>query len=48
MLRYKVEKKTETIEHFRTAISSTVKSLSNLENVSVSFGNQSTKTLRKI
>ena len=48
MLRYKVEKKTETIEHFRTAISSTVKSLSNLENVSVSFGNQSTKTEKNL
>ena len=39
----KVEKKTETLEHFKTAIGSTVKSLSNSENVEISFGNQNTK-----
>ncbi len=35
-----MEKKTEILENFKTAIGSTVKSLSNLENVEVSFGNQ--------
>jgi len=35
-----VEKKTEILENFKTAIGSTVKSLSNSENVEVSFGNQ--------
>ena len=37
-----MEKKSEILENFKTAISSTVKSLSNLENVEVSFGNQNT------
>ena len=36
----KVEKKSEILENFKTAIGSTVKSLSNSENVEVSFGNQ--------
>jgi len=35
-----VEKKSEILENFKTAIGSTVKSLSNLEDVEVSFGNQ--------
>ena len=35
-----MEKKSEIIENFKIAISSTVKSLSNSENVQVSFGNQ--------
>ncbi len=35
-----MEKKTEILENFKTAIGSTVKSLSNSENVEVSFGNQ--------
>ena len=35
-----MEKKSEIIENFKTAIGSTVKSLSNFENVEVSFGNQ--------
>ncbi len=35
-----MEKKTEILESFKTAIGSTVKSLSNSENVEVSFGNQ--------
>ena len=35
-----MEKKSEILENFKTAIGSTVKSLSNLENVEVSFGNQ--------
>jgi Cobalamin biosynthesis protein CobT (nicotinate-mononucleotide:5, 6-dimethylbenzimidazole phosphoribosyltransferase) len=38
-----VEKKTETLEHFKTAIGSTVKSLSNSEDIEISFGNQNTK-----
>jgi len=39
-----VEKKTEILENFKTAIGSTVKSLSNSENVEVSFGNQNIKS----
>jgi len=39
-----VEKKTEILENFKTAIGSTVKSLSNSENVEVSFGNQNTQS----
>jgi len=38
-----VEKKTEILENFKAAISSTAKSVSNLENVEVSFGNQNIK-----
>jgi cobaltochelatase CobT len=38
-----VEKKKEIFENFKTAISSTVKSVSNLENVEVSFGNHNIK-----
>ena len=39
-----MEKKTEILENFKTAISSTVKSLSNSENVEVTFGNQNLKS----
>jgi cobaltochelatase CobT len=39
-----VEKKTDILEHFKTAISSTIKTLSNSENVEISFGNQTIKT----
>ena len=39
-----MEKKSEILESFKTAISSTVKSLSNSENIEVSFGNQSAKS----
>ncbi len=39
-----MEKKTEILENFKTAIGSTVKSLSNAENVEVLFGNNSVKT----
>ena len=35
-----MEKKSEILEYFKTAIGSTVKSLSNSENVEVSFGSQ--------
>ncbi len=35
-----MEKKSEIIESFKVAISSTVKSLSNLEDIEISFGNQ--------
>jgi len=38
-----VEKKSEILNNFKTAISSTVKSLSNSENVVVVFGNQNVK-----
>ena len=36
-----MEKKSEIIENFKTAIGSTIKSLSDTENIEVSFGNQS-------
>jgi len=39
-----VEKKTEILENFKTAISSTIKSLSKSENVEVSFGNKDLKS----
>ncbi len=39
-----MEKKTEILESFKTAIGSTVKSLSNSENVEVSFGNQNSQS----
>ena len=39
-----MEKKSEILENFKTAIGSTVKSLSNSENVEVSFGNQNFKS----
>ncbi len=38
-----MEKKTEILEHFKTAIGSTIKSLSNSESVEVSFGNKDLK-----
>ena len=40
----KVEKKLEILENFKTAISSTVKSLSNSENIEVTFGGQNLKS----
>ena len=39
-----MEKKTEIIENFKTAIGSTVKSLSNSEDVEVFFGSQNVKS----
>ena len=39
--------KKENIEDFKTAISSTVKSLSNSEKIEVSFGNQVNKNDQK-
>ncbi len=39
-----MEKKSEILEIFKTAIGSTVKSLSNSENVEVSFGNQNSQS----
>ncbi len=39
-----MEKKSEILENFKTAIGSTVKSLSNSENVEVSFGNQNSQS----
>jgi len=41
---YKVENKKEKIADFKTAISSTVKSISNSEKIEVSFGNDSSKS----
>jgi len=43
-----VEKKSEILDNFKTAISSTVKSLSDSENVEVTFGNQSVKSEKKL
>ena len=43
-----MEKKTDILEHFKTAISSTIKTLSNSENVEISFGNQNIKTDKNI
>ena len=39
-----MEKKSQVIENFKTAIASTVKSLSNLENIEINFGAESSKT----
>jgi len=39
-----VEKKLETLENFKTAIGSTIKSLSNAENVEVTFGSKNSKS----
>ena len=41
---YKVENKKEKVEDFKTAISSTVRSLSNSEKIEVSFGNETPKS----
>ena len=41
---YKVENKKEKIADFKTAISSTVRSLSNSEKIEVSFGNDTSKS----
>ena len=41
---FKGEKKTELLENFKTAIGSTVKSISNSDDVEVSFGNQSSQS----
>jgi len=38
-----MQKKSEIIDNFKTAISSTVKSISNSENIEVTFGNQNLK-----
>ena len=40
----KVEKKTEVLENFKTAIGSTVRTLSNSENIEISFGNENLKS----
>ena len=42
-----MEKKTEILENFKTAIGSTAKSLSNTEEVEVSFGNKNIKSEKK-
>jgi len=41
---YKVDNKKEKLEDFKTAISSTVRSISNSEKIEVSFGNQIPKS----
>ena len=40
MLRFKVQKKEEILESFKTAIKSTIKSISNKEDIEISFGGQ--------
>ena len=45
--RFKVEKKKEQLEDFKTAISSTVRSLTNSNKIEVSFGNQNIKNSNK-
>ena len=45
---YKVENKKEKIADFKTAISSTVRSLSNSEKIEVSFGNESSKSKKNL
>jgi len=39
-----VENKKEKLEDFKTAISSTVRSLSNSQEIEISFGNQAIKS----
>ena len=43
-----MDKKLEILENFKTAISSTVKSLSNSENVEISFGNKNLESKNNI
>ena len=43
-----MEKKEDLLENFKTAIASTVKSISNVEDIEVIFGNQNIKTDKKI
>ncbi len=47
MSLFKVERKKEKLEDFKTAISSTVRSLTNSNKIEVSFGNKSTTSLNK-
>ena len=47
MFHCKVENKKEKLEDFKTAISSTVRSISNSQNVEVFFGNQNSNTSKK-
>ena len=47
MFYCKVENKKEKLEDFKTAISSTVRSISNSQNVEVFFGNQNSNTSKK-
>ncbi len=42
-----MEKKEDFLENFKTAIASTVKSISNIENIEVVFGNQSSSSEKK-
>jgi len=39
-----VQKKDEILEHFKTAIKSTIKSISNKEDIEISFGGQDVST----
>ena len=48
MFLFKVNTKKEKIEDFKTAISSTVRSLSNSQKIEVSFGNQPTKSEKNL
>ena len=42
-----MEKKEDFLENFKTAIAPTVKSISNIENIEVVFGNQSSSSEKK-
>ena len=44
MFLYKVQNKKEKLEDFKTAISSTIRSLSNSQKIEISFGNQASKS----
>ena len=44
MSLYKVETKKEKLEDFKTAISSTVRSISDSHKIEVSFGNQGSRS----
>ena len=48
MFLYKVNTKKEKLEDFKTAISSTVRSLSNSQKIEVFFGNQSQSSKNSI
>ena len=44
MFLYKVQNKKEKLEDFKTAISSTIRSLSASQKIEISFGNQASKS----
>ena len=48
MFLYKVSTKKEILEDFKTAISSTVRSLSNSQKVEIYFGNERSKSEKNV